>query len=102
MLQIKGLVKKYDKLIAVDGVDLLIPEGICFGLLGPNGAGKSTTIEVIEGIKKPTSGEILYNDNPVDKTFKEIIGIQFQFLNELATQRPPLIFVFLQDASLSQ
>lgn len=78
MLEVKGLVKKYDKLVAVDGVDLSIPKGVCFGLLGPNGAGKSTTIEVIEGISKPTAGEILYNGKPVDKSFKNIIGIQFQ------------------------
>lgn len=44
--------------VAVDGLDLLIPRGECFGLLGPNGAGKTTTVEMLEGILSPTSGEI--------------------------------------------
>jgi ABC-2 type transport system ATP-binding protein len=43
---------------AVRGITFSIPEGICFGLLGPNGAGKSTTMEMLQGILKPTGGEI--------------------------------------------
>jgi ABC-2 type transport system ATP-binding protein len=53
-----GLVKKYDRVIAVDGLDLTVPRGECFGLLGPNGAGKTTTVEVLEGLLEPTSGEV--------------------------------------------
>ncbi|MFC1665854.1 ABC transporter ATP-binding protein [Pseudomonadota bacterium] len=78
MLEVRELVKRYGDLVAVDGVALTIPKGICFGLLGPNGAGKSTTIEIMEGISNPTEGQILYNGNKVDKSFKSIIGIQFQ------------------------
>lgn len=78
LLEIKNLVKKYNKLTAVNDLSLTIPKGLCFGLLGPNGAGKSTTIEVIEGIKSATSGEVLYNGKPVDRSFQDIIGIQFQ------------------------
>jgi ABC-2 type transport system ATP-binding protein len=43
---------------AVNGIDLEIPRGECFGLLGPNGAGKTTTVEILEGLNQPTSGEV--------------------------------------------
>jgi len=44
---------------AVDGLDLDITVGECFGLLGPNGAGKTTTVEILEGVNQPTSGEVV-------------------------------------------
>src|SRR5215469_1837780 len=53
-----GLVKQYGSLRAVDGLDLQVRAGECFGLLGPNGAGKTTTIEILEGLLAPTSGEV--------------------------------------------
>ncbi|HEV3445820.1 MAG TPA: ATP-binding cassette domain-containing protein, partial [Gemmataceae bacterium] len=43
---------------AVNGLDLEVETGECFGLLGPNGAGKTTTIEILEGLLAPTSGEV--------------------------------------------
>jgi ABC-2 type transport system ATP-binding protein len=53
------LVKRYEgKVTAVDGLDLEIRTGECFGLLGPNGAGKTTTVEILEGLLDPTSGEV--------------------------------------------
>jgi ABC-type multidrug transport system, ATPase component len=78
IIEVKALRKEYPKLIAVDGIDFAIEKGCCFGLLGPNGAGKSTTIEMIEGLKKPTSGEILFNGVPMNSDFKKVAGIQFQ------------------------
>jgi ABC-2 type transport system ATP-binding protein len=63
---------------AVRGINLRIKSGICFGLLGPNGAGKSTTIEMMEGILKPTSGEILFRGRPINQEYRQIVGIQFQ------------------------
>ena len=42
--------------MAVDGLDLEIRRGECFGLLGPNGAGKTTTVEILEGILQPSAG----------------------------------------------
>ncbi len=57
--RVRGLVKRYDgDVLAVDGIDLEIGMGECFGLLGPNGAGKTTTIEILEGLLEPTSGEV--------------------------------------------
>jgi ABC-2 type transport system ATP-binding protein len=44
--------------LAVDGLDLEVPAGECFGLLGPNGAGKTTTVEMLEGLLDPTAGEV--------------------------------------------
>src|SRR5260370_6929019 len=43
---------------AVNGLDLEVPRGECFGLLGPNGAGKTTTIEILEGLLDATSGDV--------------------------------------------
>ncbi len=54
----RGLVKRYGALTAVDGIDLEIAKGECFGLLGPNGAGKTTTMEILEGLLPPTAGEV--------------------------------------------
>ncbi|MFW5807488.1 MAG: ABC transporter ATP-binding protein [Spirochaetota bacterium] len=78
ILEVHNLVKKYPGVTAVDGIDLSIDEGICFGLLGPNGAGKTTTIEIIEGILSPTDGEVLYRSRPRNRQYREEIGIQFQ------------------------
>ena len=58
-LQVRSLRKTYADVIAVDGLDLEIQAGECFGLLGPNGAGKTTTIEICEGLNSPDSGEVL-------------------------------------------
>jgi ABC-2 type transport system ATP-binding protein len=54
----RGLVKDYGALRAVNGLDLEVHTGECFGLLGPNGAGKTTTVEILEGLLAPTSGEV--------------------------------------------
>jgi ABC-2 type transport system ATP-binding protein len=55
----RGLVKRYDaKVLAVDGLDLDVRTGECFGLLGPNGAGKTTTVEILEGLLEPTAGDV--------------------------------------------
>src|SRR6185295_6861542 len=53
-----GLVKRYADVVAVNGLDLAVRRGECFGLLGPNGAGKTTTIEILEGLTLPDSGEV--------------------------------------------
>jgi len=55
---VTGLVKRYEDVVAVGGLDLEVRPGECFGLLGPNGAGKTTTIEVLVGLLAPTAGEV--------------------------------------------
>ena len=49
-LQVSDLRKAYEDVVAVNGIDLEVRTGECFGLLGPNGAGKTTTIEICEGL----------------------------------------------------
>ncbi len=78
LLEIKNLTKKYNADTVVNDISFSIKEGLCFGLLGPNGAGKTTTIEIIEGITKANSGEILYCGNKIGAKFKQESGIQFQ------------------------
>lgn len=78
LLQIKNLVKHYPAVKAVNGIDISLRKGICFGLLGPNGAGKTTTVEILEGINEATSGEILYKGQPLGDQFRKEAGIMFQ------------------------
>jgi len=78
VLEVRDLVKQYPAVRAVDGVSFSIAPGICFGLLGPNGAGKTTTVEIMEGVTEPTSGEVLYEGEPLGARFRAEAGIQFQ------------------------
>jgi len=89
ILQVSDLVKRFGSLTAVDRVSFEIGEGSCFGLLGPNGAGKTTTIEMMEGIRQPDSGTILYRGEPLGEQFRNEAGIMFQTtaLQEFITVR---------------
>lgn len=64
----RGLVKRFDNTLAVDGIDLKIPRGSIAGILGPNGAGKTTTLRMLLGIIDPDEGtcRVLGHDNPKD------------------------------------
>ena len=82
-IRCRGLVKKYDDVTAVDGLDLEVRSGECFGLLGPNGAGKTTTCEILEGLNVPTAGEVevLGMRWASDETaLRERIGVSLQEL----------------------
>jgi ABC-2 type transport system ATP-binding protein len=57
-LRVRNLRKAYKDVVAVDGIDLEVRSGECFGLLGPNGAGKTTTIEICEGLTDADSGDV--------------------------------------------
>jgi lipooligosaccharide transport system ATP-binding protein len=57
-IAIRGAVKRYGEITAVDGLDLEVPAGVCFGLLGPNGAGKSTTMRMLTAQTLADEGEI--------------------------------------------
>jgi len=67
-IEARGLVKRFDGTLAVDGVDLSVPEGAIYGVLGPNGAGKTTTLRMLLGIIEPDSGarRVLGHANPRD------------------------------------
>jgi lipooligosaccharide transport system ATP-binding protein len=58
IVEARGVVKRFADRLAVDGLDLEVPAGICYGLLGPNGAGKTTTLRMVYGVTRPSSGEI--------------------------------------------
>jgi len=81
-IQCRDLRKTYDgKVEAVRGLNLEIQAGECFGLLGPNGGGKTTTIEILEGLLSPTSGEVTilgkhWNEN--EREMREWLGISLQ------------------------
>jgi len=74
MLVVKNLVKKFNATIAVNNLSFTVNQGKIFGLLGPNGAGKTTTIRTILNIIKPTSGEIIFDGNPITYEYYNIIG----------------------------
>ena len=57
-VETKGLTKQYKTTLAVDSIDLAVPQGSCCGFLGKNGAGKTTTLNMIVGLKQPTSGSV--------------------------------------------
>src|SRR3954447_8101536 len=77
----RNLRKYYADVKAVDGLDLSVGRGECFGLLGPNGAGKTTTIEILEGLTPADGGEVRvldlsWSDNA--RELRERIGISLQ------------------------
>jgi lipooligosaccharide transport system ATP-binding protein len=57
-IRLRGVVKRYGTITAVNGLDLDVPEGTCVGLLGPNGAGKSTTMRMLTGQAIADEGEL--------------------------------------------
>jgi ABC-2 type transport system ATP-binding protein len=80
-LLLRGLRKVYADVAAVDGLDLEVARGECFGLLGPNGAGKTTTIEICEGLTTPDAGAVELLGLDWTKHANELrqrIGIQLQ------------------------
>ena len=92
---VRGLVKRYGDVVAVDGLDLEIPAGVCFGILGPNGAGKTTTMEIVEGLLAPTGGEVAVLGRTWARDageLRERIGVQLQetVLDPLQTVRETL------------
>ena len=75
---IKDLVKRFDDVTAVNGLNLEIKKGELFGLLGPNGAGKTTTINMLVGLLNPTEGSAIVGGYDVKKDInkiKEMIGV---------------------------
>ena len=85
-LRVRNLRKAYKDVIAVDGIDLELRAGECFGLLGPNGAGKTTTIEICEGLTASDSGDV------------EVLGRRWQSDAQALRQR---LGIQLQETQLS-
>jgi len=76
-ISIETLLKRFEDVTAVDGINLQVPEGELFGLLGPNGAGKTTVINMLCGLIDPTSGLCRVGGFEVQKEkskVKDLIG----------------------------
>jgi len=85
-IEIENLVKEYDEVIAVNDISLKIEKGKIFAFLGPNGAGKTTTVEILEGVRKKTSGKAHVFGYDIDnrrelEKLKSIIGTLPQDFN---------------------
>lgn len=81
VVEVKDLTKKYNSFEAVKGISFSVEQGEVFGILGPNGAGKTTTLEILEGLKKKTSGKVAVLNLDIDNHTLEIkkqIGVQLQ------------------------
>ncbi len=81
VIEVEGLVKRYQGITAVDSISLTVDEGEIFGMVGPNGAGKTTLIECIEGLRKPDEGYLRVLGMQPDKqrrTLYKEIGVQLQ------------------------
>src|SRR5689334_18498082 len=79
IIQVSNLTKRYGTFVAVDGISFEVRRGETFGILGPNGAGKTTTLEMIEGLKKISSGTVLVDGKDVTRQtheVKSVIGVQ--------------------------
>ena len=85
-LACRAVVKRYGQVLAVDGLDLEVARGECFGLLGPNGAGKTTTIEMLEGLLTPDAGVV------------EVLGRRWV---DAAAMLRPRLGIQLQEAQLA-
>ena len=80
-IEVKGLRKSYGDVEAVKGIDLSVGEGTVFALLGPNGAGKTTTVEILEGFRERTAGEVrVMGFDPArrERALRSQIGIVLQ------------------------
>jgi ABC-2 type transport system ATP-binding protein len=86
-LEVRDLHKAYKDVVAVDGLELEVRSGECFGLLGPNGAGKTTTIEICEGLIEAESGSV------------EMLGMRWETDSGKLRQR---LGIQLQDTQLSE
>lgn len=71
MIEVKNLVKRYGRHLAVDGLSFQVEEGQIYGFLGPNGAGKSTTMNIMTGYIGATEGEVLINGHDILKEPEE-------------------------------
>ena len=91
-ISVQGLRKSYGDFEAVRGIDFEVRTGEVFGLLGPNGAGKTTTVEILEGIRQRTAGDVRvlgYDPDKQKTALKDRIGVCLQ-----ATNLPDKIRVF--------
>ncbi len=81
VISVRGLVKRYESHQAVAGIDLQVRRGEIFAFLGPNGAGKTTTVEILEGFRQRTAGEVsVLGQDPAtaDREWRDRVGVVLQ------------------------
>jgi ABC-2 type transport system ATP-binding protein len=84
VIRVRGLRKSYGALEAVRGIDLEVRAGEVFGLLGPNGAGKTSTVEILEGLRPRSAGEVIvlgFDPERQKQALKDRIGVCLQATN---------------------
>jgi len=100
-IRLRGVVKRYGPITAVDGLDLDVPVGTCVGLLGPNGAGKSTTMRLLTAQAIPDEGELEvlgFRLPEESKQARALLGVTPQLDNldvTLTVEQNLLVFAFL-------
>jgi len=79
-IEIKELVKKFDSVVAVDGIDIEIKSGEFLTLLGPSGSGKTTTLNLVAGFEMPTAGKVILGGEDIayKPPYKRNLGMVFQ------------------------
>src|SRR5579862_5227645 len=83
-IHVAGLKKSYGDFEAVRGIDFEVAQGEVFGLLGPNGAGKTTTVEILEGLRPRSAGQVKvlgYDPGTDTRAIKDRIGVCLQLTN---------------------
>jgi lipooligosaccharide transport system ATP-binding protein len=81
IVRARAVSKRFGDRVAVNGLDLDVPRGLCFGLLGPNGAGKTTTLRMIYGVTWPTTGTIAVFDLDIARHTRAVrarLGVTLQ------------------------
>ena len=99
MLKATGLLKRFGDHKAVDGVDLAVPKGSCYGLLGPNGAGKTTTISMLVGVLRPDAGTVEMDGAPVSKLRVGFVPQDLALYDDLSAGENLRFFGMLYDLS---
>ncbi len=107
-IAVRDLAIAYGDVNAVDKVSFEVAEGEFFGILGPNGAGKTTTLELVEGLRRPDSGEVrLLGQNPWPRNQKQLprIGVQLQasaFFERLTAREQIHTFAAMYDVGAAR
>jgi ABC-2 type transport system ATP-binding protein len=97
-VSVRDLVKRYGRVIAVNGVSFQIQRGEIYGLLGPNGAGKTTTLEILEGIRRADAGDVRIDGLDIRRKRRAVqarIGVQLQtttLFDELSVRETLALF----------
>lgn len=79
LLQVQSLTKQYDKATAVQQVNFTLDYGKCIALIGPNGAGKTTILRILAGLLKPSSGKVIFSEQPANADIRKFIGYLPQY-----------------------